>query len=81
MNVMQILKIAKQSQEKFNEKMDWSKNATTTSGYGAAAETAPEGSSIPESQPVQEPTPEAETKPAQEPTPAQEAFSFDDLAF
>jgi len=87
-NVMEILKIAKQTLEKFNEKMDWSKGAAG-SGYGQAA--APEGSQIPDNQPTEQantggqseaPTQETQEKKQEPAAQSQEApFSFEDLSF
>jgi len=82
-NVLEILKIAKQTIEKFNEKMDWSKGAAGSgSGYGQAA--APEGTQIPENS---TPTETANTggeqaKPEEsQPQPSEAPFSFEDLSF
>ena len=93
-SVMSILKVAKETLEKFNEKMDWSQRASA-SGYGA-----PAGTQIPDTQtntqpnlgagqqtiqPQQSPPPaEGQTTQATADNTQQQAespFSFDDLKF
>jgi hypothetical protein len=87
-SVMEILKVAKNTLEKFNEKMDWS-SRTSSSGYAAA------GTQIPDTPPADDPPFGHENTKSPEPSanpPAAEgqtqqkdggdsAFSFNDLKF
>lgn len=77
--VMDILKIAKQTVDSFNEKMDWSRNLNVSS-YAQAA-SAPEGSQIPDAA-TQENANNEEKKeaPATQSEPS-EPFNFEDLSF
>jgi len=86
--VMDILKVAKSTLEKFNEKMNWSQKTGAT-GYGA-----PAGTQIPFGQTQQTTQVEQTIQPQDNPPPADNAggaggsaqqtdspFSFDDLKF
>lgn len=77
-SVMSILKLSKQSVEKFNEKFDWSKGKQAV-GYGAQQK-APEGVMTIEDEKKDEPVPSDNENEA----PAGDAgktFSFDDINF
>jgi hypothetical protein len=80
--VLNILKISKQTVEKFNEKFDWSRKRGQTSGYAQQ----PDGvlkvdeELAPESKPDQEQVqPQEEAK--KEEGASQSSFSFDDIKF
>ena len=79
--VLNILKISKQTVDKFNEKFDWSRKRGQTSGY--AQQEQPEGvlqidDPAPESKPEQE---QAPSEPKKEDGASQSSFSFDDIKF
>jgi hypothetical protein len=79
--VIKILKLSKDTLDKFNEKFDWSKGKQgTTTGYGS--QTPPEG--IMEIGDPVDTTPDASSEQTQEETsqqPDEKKFSFDDIEF
>ncbi len=77
-NVMEILKLAKQTIEKFNDKMDWSKRAAASSGYAAAGTQIPSAAGN-DTQTETTQTPEPSSTPPAE--GGDTTFSFDDLKF
>lgn len=75
--IIDILKVAKQTIERFNDKIDWSKNATLT-GYSQA----PEGSQIPDSSSPQQTNVESQPMSKEPETqPEDTTFTFDDMKF
>ena len=88
--VLKILKLSKDTVDKFNEKFDWSKGRQAQStGYGSQPEgilsteapaEQPAQESAPQEQPAQETA--SESKPAEQPAQQQDkVFSFDDIEF
>jgi hypothetical protein len=80
--VLNILKISKQTVEKFNEKFDWSKRRGQTSGYAQQ----PDGvltvdEPAPESSPEQEQPEPKQQEPKKEEGASESSFSFDDIKF
>ena len=83
-SVMNILKVSKQTLEKFNEKFDWSRKrqAVTSPVEGVLTMDSP---SMPETPPAQQPAPEEPfTQPSsqkEEETSSDKSFSFDKISF
>ncbi len=83
--VLKILKLSKDTLDKFNEKFDWSKSkqATATAGYGSK----PEGVLSTDPAPANESSEPAKEAPAadpakkEEPSASDKVFSFDDIEF
>ena len=78
--VMKILKLSKDTLEKFNDKFDWSKRKGATTSYTSAPA---EGVLSTEATPATEATNNetAEEAKAAEPEKSEKVFSFDDIAF
>jgi len=75
--VMKILKLTKDTLDKFNDKFDWSKGKGATTGYGTKK--PPEG--ILEIGESVDEAPKQEAAPAEEAAPGKKTFSFDDIDF
>jgi len=91
-DVMSILKLSKQTLDKFNEKFDWSQNQPTNTGYAPPQQSQPvdQANIIPESnsqqnqQPTQSQQPVTQQQPVQNQAPPQQqntSFNFEDLDF
>jgi len=78
--VMKILKLSKDTLEKFNDKFDWSKRKGATTSYTSAPA---EGVLSTEATPATEATNNetVEEAKAAEPEKSEKVFSFDDIAF
>jgi len=74
--VLKILEVSKKTLDKFNEKFDWSKQSTSTSGY-AAEETHTEDQVF--NEPDKAVTPQPKTEVASK--PSGDTFSFEDVVF
>ncbi len=79
--VMNVLRIAKQTQDKFNEKIDWSKTAppTSTTGYGQAS--VPNENKIPEPGEAQQQTQPDNSKTDKSKETVQPTFNFEEIEF
>ncbi len=75
-SVMSILKLSKQTLDKFNDKFDWSKGKRAV-GYGQAT---PEGVLPVDGSKPKEEDPSEPSEPVEEPTSGK-VFSFDDINF
>lgn len=79
-SVMSILKLSKQTVEKFNEKFDWSKGKQAV-GYGGQQK-APEGvMTIEDTQPKEDPAPQDNDNDSGAGEEQGKTFSFDDINF
>ncbi len=79
--VLKILKLSKDTVEKFNEKFDWSKRkGQATTGYGAKPEGVLTTEAPVTEAPAQEPKPEAPPEPTKG-AEQDKVFSFDDIEF
>lgn len=80
-SVMSILKLSKQTVDKFNEKFDWSKGKQAV-GYGGGQQKAPEGvMTIDEKQNTDTPTPQDNDNDSDAGEEQGKTFSFDDINF
>lgn len=80
-SVMSILKLSKQTVDKFNEKFDWSKGKRAV-GYGGGQQKAPEGvMTIEDTQPKEDPAPKDNDNDSGAGEEQGKTFSFDDINF
>ena len=78
-SVLEVLKIAKQTQDKFNEKMDWTRTPST-SGYAPQQAPVDQSNVIPEGDGEQKTKEQPATQP-QQAAPKDETFNFEDISF
>jgi len=81
--VLKILEASKKTLEKFNDKFDWSKRASATSGYGEKEPERDEKVLTLDEDTPSEPVTETSTEAPQEQSEekAKQVFSFDDVNF